>query len=124
MKEHIKIKRVKVLVKNVLEVLALVKNQRVKVVNFYPITNVKIVLKVTSVQMGKKIKCEDGKYQDQQGKSTCKTCTVGHMCKNGGKTKCEDGTYQDEKGKSTCKTCPKAKFYCEDGLKKSCPKLL
>ena len=88
---------------------------------------------------GNKTQCNasNGEYQDETGKSTCKTCAAGsyiennecnlcpegYMCTgNGNKTQCNasNGEYQDETGKSTCKTCA-AGNYIENNECKTCP---
>ncbi|MBR2433575.1 MAG: hypothetical protein IKB21_03115, partial [Clostridia bacterium] len=54
-----------------------------------------------------------GKYQTEEGQTSCKMCSLGQYqdqtkqssCKN-----CGRGTYSDEEGLKTCKKCPTGKY--------------
>ncbi len=55
--------------------------------------------------------CDNGKYQNQVGQSSCKNCAVGKYYDdpyNGAANcdSCAQGKYQNEEGKSSCKDCP------------------
>ena len=52
----------------------------------------------TNASMGACAKCEAGKYQDTDGKTECKPCTVGSYCAEGAAAPlpCKAGTYQNE----------------------------
>ena len=52
--------------------------------------------------------CAAGQYQDEVGQSECKLCPLGQYQYDTGKTECIPcpcGKYQDEEGQSSCKTC-------------------
>ena len=56
-------------------------------------------------------------YQDQEGQSTCKTCTTGIVGGNGATCHaCTDGTYLSS---GNCVTCPGG-YYCNNGTPKQC----
>ena len=55
--------------------------------------------------------CDNGKYQNQVGQSSCKNCAVGKYYDDpyNGAANCDScaaGQYQNEEGKSSCKDCP------------------
>jgi len=60
--------------------------------------------------------CAEGTFQDESGKSECKTCPVGQFCLAAAAqpTDCEPGKFQREKGKSSCTVCGPDTF--ADGL--------
>jgi hypothetical protein len=68
--------------------------------------------------------CNTGKFQDETGKSQCKTCDEGtytpanaqwNLCK-----KCEKGKFQSSKGQSSCTACVKGKYMATDGVNIEC----
>ena len=66
--------------------------------------------------------CDEGQYQNETGKSSCKVCPAGTYADVKGSTvcsKCSTGTYQDGTGKTVCKECPAGQYQDEEG-KTSC----